>query len=244
MLRDAISEKEYYMMEHYITYNSNSTGSTSAYDLLSIWAKQKETLYELLGNKLIYSKSICYKRGWDELEDVIFKFLIDEYNHWRFTRHSKYPSDKIIIFQFMDEVDKLIDEKAIFMEHFLASIFRFIKIRCINCFFEIGNSKNAQIASMGSGLFLTFMYSLYGMLFTLKGEFECILGAEMTVDENKLNVGKLIASEIIDIEKDKIPINNLITKRIRFLHIILLALIAMFLIFSKSTRWRTNENIA
>ncbi len=82
----------------------------------------------------------------------------------------------------------LIDEKAIFMEHFLASIFRFIKIRCMNCFFEIGNSKNAQIASMGSGLFLTFMYSLYGMLFTLKGEFECILGAEMTVDENKLKL--------------------------------------------------------
>ena len=118
MIRDAISEKEYYMMEHYITYNSNATGNTSAYDLLSIWAKQKEMLYELLGNKLIYSKSICYKRGWDELEDTIFKFLLDEYHHWRFTQHSKYfaySSDKIIIFKFMDEVDKLIDKKAIYV---------------------------------------------------------------------------------------------------------------------------------
>lgn len=121
MIRDAIAEKEYYMMDRYISYNSNATDHIPVRELLSIWSREKEMLYELLGDKLIYSKKVFYKRQQDELEQLVYDILLDEYSHWRCRRHfetTRYANSEMLpIFSFMEKVNDLVEKKGYWIEN-------------------------------------------------------------------------------------------------------------------------------
>lgn len=121
MIRDAITEKEYYMMDRYISYNSNAQDHIPVRELLFIWSREKEMLYELLGNKLIFTKNIFYKRQSDEIEQLVYDTLLDEYANWRCHRRNsavaRYTNDEMSpIFSFMEKVNDLVEEKGRWVE--------------------------------------------------------------------------------------------------------------------------------
>lgn len=83
---------------------------------------------------------------------------------------------------------KLIDEKMIFGELFLKSIFRFIIINQISVFFTVGKENDAFFPSIIGGTVLDFLYCVFGALYTKKGEILTYIDVETLTDVNQLKL--------------------------------------------------------
>ncbi|MBO5102690.1 MAG: hypothetical protein J6C13_01190 [Clostridia bacterium] len=82
----------------------------------------------------------------------------------------------------------LIDEKAIFLEHFVNTVFRYIKINEVSVFFEAGKKDDACTSSLINGAFLNFIHCVYSMLFTLKGEFRAYISTDADTTTNTIKL--------------------------------------------------------
>ena len=96
MLRELISQKEKELMFEYISFNGGMTPTVEIDYLLRFWAQHKEVLFELLDNKLIYSKDIEFEKQEDELiaDAEEFLNLRDEYPKYYIIAHENEEEEK------------------------------------------------------------------------------------------------------------------------------------------------------
>lgn len=87
ILLDKITPNEYKMMDNWRNWygwSENSTSSCNPIDIKEIlsicWAKDKQTLFKLLGENLIISREFSYEKSEDELIKDISKVIYDNTN--------------------------------------------------------------------------------------------------------------------------------------------------------------------
>lgn len=113
MLRELISQKEKVLMSNYISFNGGMTPTVEIDYLLRFWAQHKEVMFELLDNKLIYSKEIEFEKQEDELIDDAEEFLSlrDEYPKY-YIPENEEEKKKYKVANFMRKIREYVGNHA------------------------------------------------------------------------------------------------------------------------------------
>ena len=89
-------------------------------------------------------------------------------------------------------VISLVDKTAIFINHFITTLFRYININELSIFCDVGKKDDAFVASMIGGGVQNFIYSLYALMYSIKKRFRAYTLLDFSTQTSQLKFSSYI----------------------------------------------------